>query len=190
MKKLVAIIAMFTLFSLVLSGCTTDDSNNSNSEEKNDDSNSWDIGNANIMTVIELLDDLDAYYEINPDGISEKYIDYKSLKEGDVLIIKDEIVKIEYSSVKDITEIYFKRYTGEYSEFDKSNCFVFDFTGDITNSFEVGDMVMIKLTIKHVTFSSDTTEYDMELFKEQWVDSNYYLNNREAPLSSSFIKKA
>lgn len=111
-------------------------------------------------------------------------INYKSVDDGDKLAIQDTIFKISYDYIYNKTIVLFV-----WGEEDESDSMFFEFEGNITDSFFIGDQVKITVKIKHVIFSYQDVTYDMELYEEQWVSEEYYNSNRYKPLPVSCIVK-
>ncbi|UCE36578.1 MAG: zinc ribbon domain-containing protein [Thermoplasmata archaeon] len=127
-------------------------------------------GNGNgktvTMTAKELMDDI---------TYTEDTWGYKSLKPGDTLKIKDEIIYIasEYDDWYEETVTYFwfksehknediddwyDSYWNEYEDYDIT------FKGDLTDDFEEGDEVIITLHCIKV----EKYGYEREVFREVW----------------------
>ena len=57
---------------------------------------------------------------------------------------------------------------------------------DISGLYNVGDEVEITRTILHVEFTDDSGgNYDMEVYEEEWVSEEYYLENQLDTLAGS-----
>ncbi|MCX6666075.1 MAG: right-handed parallel beta-helix repeat-containing protein [Euryarchaeota archaeon] len=118
------------------------------------------------MTAEEFMNDLN----MSSDWTTYVTMGYKSLDEGDILIIQDNISDIHYDAAEDATKVTFSYTTtqgmrAEYSPW---------FTGDITGSFAIGDQVKIRDSIIRVTFTNDGIQCDIELFEGQWESEDYY----------------
>jgi len=131
------------------------------------------------MTAKELNNDMETIQ--GPDNVT---INYKSLNDGDTLIIQDAIFKINYDYVFNKTIILFV-----WDEGNLSDSMIFEFEGNITGSYFNDDQVKITVKIKHVIFSYQNVSHDMELFEEQWVNEEYFNSNRYKPLPQSCITK-
>ena len=126
------------------------------------------------MTAEELFNDL----EMDSDWSTYLTIGFSSLNEGDILIMQDIISETEYNSEVDATNIVFSFVSGDGTGYQR-----FWFEGDITNTYAVEDEVKITVNIKHVSFSIEPMNYDLEIFAEQWVSVEYYSSNLGTTLS-------
>jgi len=145
--KITIIIASILLMAIFFSGCTEDKTKE----------------NTVTMSAKELYDDIDVNNTEN-----RYYYNYKSLNDGDTLILQDTIKKIDYYAETNSTRVTFEWTDGTYSP---------PFQGNITSMFSIGDKVKITVHIKHVQFSNNTRSFDLELFEEQWVSQEYFLAN-------------
>lgn len=156
MKISTLITCLLIVFSLLLVvGCTQQD-------------------NTIVMTIKELEND-------QMTNISQDYstysISFKSLDDGDPVALKGVVSDVVYDSGNDTSYVLF---AGDYnfSFFDYS---IINFEGDLIGSFNPGDEVKILLTVKHVTVPIELAgfgiNYDIELFEEQWVDTDYFKTN-------------
>lgn len=171
-RKLIA-FGIIVLLIIGLSGCTEQNNNGSN---ENINGNT---GNEFRMNATQLLDDMD----IQTDYATYLTMDYKSMEEGDILIFMDTISAIRYLNDVDATEIAFKINVSE-TEWKSTQ---FYFTGDITDSYKVGDFVRITVTIKHVTLSDvQGMDVDMEIYKETWESEEYYLSHRTTSMGGFY----
>ena len=115
---------------------------------------------------------------------------YNTLENGDLLIIEDVINEIFYSNDEDATIIIFRWVVNEESDY-----LDLTFEGDLTDSFEMGDKVSISVTIKYVMFSYEEFNFEMEIYKEQWVSEEYFRENVDSgadgfkPLPENIISK-
>ena len=149
-KKIISLIfVIFLTLVLLISGCTS-----------NNDANG---GNTFTITAKELNDH--AKFVNTNSTLSILYDQYEN---GDTLIIKDTISNVTYDQTFDATGITFTWQSGMRS---------FAFQGDITNKYKDGDKVKITVHLKHVTFSYNGTNYDMEVFAEEWVSQSYFIEN-------------
>ena len=95
---------------------------------------------------------------------------YDSYEDGDTLIIKDTISTITYDKTFNATGISFIWDNGTQIR-------NFAFKGNITDSYKNGDKVKITVHLKHVTFSYNGKNYDMEIFAEEWESQDYFIKN-------------
>jgi len=118
-------------------------------------------------------------------------IDYKSLIEGDILILTDKIYNITHSGfLFGITSIYFD--VEDYVRLGINASEIgFQFEGNITNEFEIGDNVRITLTVKHFLYTNETSgaSFDMEVFEEGWDQEKFMMNFLTQILPKSTIEK-
>jgi len=132
------------------------------------------------MTAKELYNNVETI-----EGPGNITINYKSLNDGDTLIVQDTNFKIFFDFVFNETKLIFVWDGG-----DSNNSLEFEFEGNITGSYSSFDQVKITVKIKHVKFSFRNINYDLELFEEQWVNEEYYVQNGTKPLPPSCITKA
>ena len=130
-----------------------------------------------VMTFGELIADYKSSYNWE---VSYRTENYTSLKDGDQLILRDQIYNLTYQGDNNTTYIEFNSSTGLDN--------FFPIQGNITESFGVGDMVEIRLHVIKVIFSKpDTTgrlvTIERETFKEHWDASN----NTDIPLPPQYI---
>jgi len=165
MRKAISLLGIFCLMiTIFICGC---------SEQNNP-------GTTGItMTAKELYNDKETIQ--GPDNVT---INYKSLNDGDALIIQDTIFRIKYDYFFNKTIILFL-----WDQENSSDPIEFEFEGNITGSYFIDDQVKITVKIKHVIFSYQDVPYDMELFEEQWVNEEYFNSNRYKPLPSNCITK-
>jgi len=131
------------------------------------------------MSVQELLEDRAVTSGVFG-GLWRSKLDYKTLDEGDTLIIIDRISDIKPSS--DGTSISFDvNYTYEptnvtFNEID------FRFEDDLTDKYFIGDDVHITLTISRMNYTNETASlsFDFEVFEEGWnltyFEKNYFFS--------------
>jgi hypothetical protein len=156
-KNLFGFLCIFLLL-VITSGCT----------ERNGDIPSQ------FLSVQDLLEDriLSMNYS---GGAFHSKVDYISFHVGDIVKIRDVISDI--SVRKNITSITFEvNYT--YPQTNVTlNTLVFQFDGDLTDMYIIGDAVEITLTIDHTTYTNETKgmSTDIEVFKEGW-NQTYFEN--------------
>jgi len=181
-KQFVIICIFFMMFIVGFSGCfeSTDDS---------DEENNGQVTNV-TMTMQEYAEDqkLDTDY-------NSYYTQYQeSIDEGDTLYIQGNISIINYDLARNQTNITICEQVG-YTAY----CETFRFEGNITNDFKKDDEIIITVTIKHVVFTDDGFDYDMEIFEEQWANESYFnsqvdifsdYQNGFKPMPSNLIEKS
>ncbi len=134
-------------------------------------------GKVITMTIEEFVND----YKQSIDNDTKK-ITYslKSLNDGDTLIIKDTLNDIVYNESYNDTMIDFETMIG-YSFFIE---------GDITNTFNIGDMIELTLHIIKVTYleqdpyTDEIWTIEQDTFKEGW-NSEY---NTFAPIPREYMR--
>lgn len=154
-------IAFGVIILLVIgfSGCTE--------QNNNGDGNGTIKDNEFRMNATQLLDDMDK----QSDFATYITLDYKSMEEGDTLVLTDKISEIQYLNDVDATKIVFKVTVTE-TQWKSTQFF---FKGDITSSYKVGDTVRITVNIKHVTLSDvQGMNVDIEIYDEAWESEKYY----------------
>lgn len=97
---------------------------------------------------------------------------YRSLEDGDNLVIRDIIGSISYHPDVDATKIVF-----EWIENEKNDYLEVFIKGDITNEFSKEDEVEISVTIKYVDFIFNGYRFEMEIYDEQWENEKYFSEN-------------
>lgn len=151
-------------------------------------SDSGTTGNSITMTAEELANDMD----LQTDWSTYMTMDFKSLKEGNTLIIEDTISEINYDRTVDATKITF-RYSIEGGGTGSSD---FWFEEDITGTYSASNKVKITVTIKHVAFNFESFDYDMEVWTESWGGVDYFASHVSTstqgfkPMSQSVISLA
>ena len=117
--------------------------------------------------------------------------DYKSLNEGDTLILTDIIYNITYSRfLYNATSIYFD--VEDYVRLGvNASEIVFQYEGNITNEFAIGDNVRITLTVKHFLYTNETSgaTLNMEVFEEGWDQEKFIMYFLTQILPKSTIEK-
>jgi len=153
----VIIFSIFLIFIIFLSGCIqfgTDVDDKINQKNK-----------LIFMSAKELNEDITR--DLNwSDGFS---LQYNSLDDGDQLVIKDFIDGIYFNEEFTYTKIRF-----EWNMDNDSNFFEIKIQGNINSSYNIGDEITISITIKEVKLIYNGFEFDMEIFKEQWVDEEFF----------------
>jgi hypothetical protein len=164
MNKTLSIIVIACLITTVfICGCTSNKDNTGNISPK-----------TVTMTAQEFING--ASFSMGMSGGVWKWtLDYKSLREGDTLILTDKIYNITYTSfLYNATTISFD--TENYTKMGiNASEVVFLFEGDITDQYHVGDDVRITLTVKHFVYTNETSKMslDMEVFKEGWSQESF-----------------
>ncbi len=165
MKKFtITILVIFCFITAIfICGCTEQNNNGSS-------------GKKVTMTAKEYYNDQETIQ--GPDNTT---INFKSLDEGDTLMIQDEIFKISYEIDFDKTIMLF------VDEENLEEGVFFEFEGDLTGNYFINDQVRITVKIKKVIFSNQNIS--IELFEGQWVDEEYFNTNGYKPLPPSCITK-
>lgn len=109
---------------------------------------------------------------------------YKNLSDGDRIIIRDNISIITYFEERNETTIAFSWYEDMYTE----HIIYFHFKGNITDRYKVGDEIEIPLTLKHIHIETNSTIYNIDVFEEQWVSEEYFVNNVHSFLIEEGLK--
>ena len=130
---------------------------------------------AETMTLGELMND----YDGNMDNDTKKFTNMlKSLDEGDTLIIRDKINNMTYMDYHDYTPIEFASLLGV----------PFPIEGDITDRFEIGDNVELKLHIVRVIYTEQVDgeiwTIEQETFREGWD----WENDTFIPIPQEYVK--
>lgn len=106
-------------------------------------------------------------------GAFHTTINYQSYTPGDTMRIKDTISDIDVSN--NITSITFAvNYTYPMTNVTRTTL-IFNFNGNITNTYATGDTVEINLTVFHTTYTNVTfgSSIDIEVFEEGWNQSYF-----------------
>lgn len=165
-KQTKIVVGMPVLLVISFSRCTE-----KNKDQPNENGNgNGATGNTFTMNAEELLNDMN----IETDYATYMKTDFISMQEVDSLIFMDAISEIQYLTDVDATEIVFTIKIGE-TEWKSTRFF---FMGNITDSYKVGDFVRITVTITHATFTIDGMDVDIEIYKETWLDFDYYQSHR------------
>jgi len=172
MKKATLVILIFLCFTtfILICGCT---------EQNN---NGGKTGKTITMTAKEFFYDQETIQELN-----NTTINFKSLNDGDTLVIRDTIFKISYEYIEGVINKTIVIFV--WDEGNESDSMFFEFEGNITGSYFNGEQVKITVKIKRVSFSYQGVPHDMELYEEQWVDEEYFNTYRYKPLPRSCISK-
>ena len=109
-------------------------------------------GEVVVMSVNEYIND--GIYEKNY-TTHEFFLDFRSLKPGDILILKDSLCQEPKYDFDNVTKLYVTRLT-MCSPGNSSWPIVIYVNKDVTDKYKMGDIIEVKLHIKH---------YD---FKEEW----------------------
>ena len=152
-KQYIALGIVFLITCVGLSGCQED------AEEDNEPATS------SSMTGQEFLDD------VKIQETSEKLvIDYQSFEDNDSVHIHDTIDDIVYDAGEDITQILL--YVTPYKILDNTlTSLIFDFRGNLTDLFSIGDTVNISFHIEerrlsNMQGSEVIFQYNLELARE------------------------
>lgn len=116
------------------------------------------------------------YLEFYNDENEELTDQAKNLKSGDKIIMKDEIVDLEYNSVKDNTTFKFK------STFNDVEFHEIRFKGDLTKDYKFGDQINLNFEILSI----------LNVGAEEFIDLNYNVEFEETgdvPKINSFISE-
>ena len=136
-----------------------------------------------VWTATELYYDMGMPF--SSDGI---VIDFKSLEEGDLVIIHDTIDDIQFRDWEDTA------YTEVSFEVDEWASLSYNFEGDITSTFQIGDKVAITFHIKHlegIRYDNDSNtslSYVVE-FPAEGFDQEYFDEKVNVIMPISCIKK-
>ena len=168
MKKSVLFLGVICfVLTIFLCGCAENQDNNTISHK----TYTW--------TARQLIDDIPQDLDLSLDY---KLL-YNSLKDGDTLIIQDTISNISYNFDVNTTTITF-----EWIEGEEKNSYDIIFEGNLTKLYQKNTNVNIQLTIKYVNFSYESLIFELEIFKEQWISFDEFIENGLKPLPSSCIK--
>jgi len=132
-----------------------------------------------VMTFGELIDDYKSTYNWEASYRTENFT---SLKEGDTLIIRDQIYNLTYLVDENTTYIEFN------SSLGLDNFFLIQ--GNITESFSVGDIVEIRLHIIQVTFSQMENERMVTIERETYTEGYDTNTNTYIPVPTKHITPA
>lgn len=123
--------------------------------------------NIKTMSAQQFSDDIES--EINE---SNKYftVNFKSLDEGDIVIINDTIDSIRYLNDLNITAI---RFDWDSTPDESVAGIEFDFFGNLTDIYDENDVVTITFAIKHVQFSYEGWSFNCEVYEESWNQDRY-----------------
>jgi len=116
------------------------------------------------MSMDEVLQDMECQRN---ETTHTYYSGFKTLDDGDILIIEDKIWNMTYNSQYDATMVLFS----------SNNSQGLSFAGDITNKFHDGENVKVKLHIIEDKFDyiyqGQTWKMDVEYYKEGWDMTNH-----------------
>jgi len=170
---------------------------NEKTPSTNTDGNSNDLTpfdnnkNCTILTARELYENMTFNLSQQTDNPGEVTIDkdifnlsYASFSEGDCIIIHDNISIIAYYPEYDYTSVCFSWYTDEYTKVHV----YYHFETNITNTYNEGDLVEIKLHLKHVDVETTNMIYHIDIFDEQWSGEEYFINNVQDILIDEGLK--
>jgi len=132
-----------------------------------------------VMTFGELIDDYKSIYNWEASYRTENFT---SLKEGDTLIIRDQIYNLTYLVDENTTYIEFN------SSIGLDNFFLIQ--GNITESFSVRDIVEIRLHIIKVTFSQMENERMVTIERETYTEGYDTNTNTYIPVPTKHITPA
>jgi hypothetical protein len=133
------------------------------------------------MTATELQNDLN----MEGLGTTNVTLGYKSLQEGDTLIIQDTISNITFNSTGNKTELQFNVLTPA----NISSYALFFFQGNITGLYNIGDTVRITVKIKLVTYHENGITYTIDAFKEQSEQPDFQTNMYTTAMLPSVLSK-
>lgn len=182
MEKNNLIILLIILIGIFLiSGCA----------ENNNENNTNELYTKTVyMDAQELVDDFIFTTKISG-GKMQWIYNYKTLNEGDTLILTDQICNITYQSfMYNATIIHFD--VENYSKMGVNASEVsFFFEGNLIDEYFIGDTVTIIVTIKHIIYTNETNgmSLDMEVFEENWDEDNFIQNFFSQILPRSCISK-
>ncbi len=132
-----------------------------------------------VMTFGELINDYKSAYNWEA---AYRIENFSSLKEGDTLILRDQIHNITYLASENITQIEFNSSIGLDN--------FFPIQGNITGSFSVGDIVEIRLHIIKVTFSQIEDERSVTIERETYKEGYDTNTNTYIPVPAKYITPA
>lgn len=137
-----------------------------------------------VMSAQQFSDDIES--EINE---SNKYftVNFKSLDEGDIVIINDTIDSIRYLNDFNITAI---RFDWDSTPDESVAGIEFDFFGNLTNAYNENDAVTITFAIRHVQFSYEGWSFDCEVYEESWNQDRYVAGSHSQILPQTCISHA
>ena len=136
---------------------------------------------ATTMSIQELSND---YSQSTDQANMTMVLFFKSLDEGDTLIIKDTIENITYDEQNQSTLISF----ASTSQSNTGQILQLRFEGDITDNFSTGDAIGVTTGIVNVTMTRQSQQgqitYHYETFEEGWDAAN----ETSIPFPQSTIK--
>lgn len=98
---------------------------------------------------------------------------YPNFSDGECIIIQDNISLIQYYPNVNYTSVVFSWYKDQYT---KPHVY-YHFKGNITDEYKKGDTVEILLHLKHVELETKNMMYTIDIFEEQWVSNQYFIEN-------------
>ena len=151
-KKGFSVIIIVLVF-LLTSGCI---------EEKNVDVEKQNDPKVVNWNAQEMVNDLDFSMKLSG-GTMSWNMDFKSLEEGDTLILEDIIHNITYMPfIYNATQLSFN--VEEYNTMGTNSSEVtFMFEGDIRAEYAIGDIVRITVTIQKYNVGNETTPTIIEI---------------------------
>jgi hypothetical protein len=179
MRKIPSVIVViFLLLAIFSCGCT---------EKNNEDS----TGPKTVyMNAQDFINDF-SFSTSTAGGKMTWKLDYKSLNEGDTLILTDKIYNITHTGFwSNSTSIFFD--VEDYVRLGvNASEVVFQFEGNMTNEFDIGDNVRITLTVKHFLYTNETSgaTFNMDVFEEGWDQEKFMMNFLTQILPKSTIEK-
>ena len=187
-KKMSMAVVIILLIAIFFCGCT-DNNNEDSIEPKNNNEDSIEPKTV-YMTAQDFINDF-IFSTSLAEGKMTWKSDYKSLNEGDTLVLTDKIYNITHTGfISGITNIYFD--VEDYVRLGvNASEIVFQYEGNITNEFAIGDNVRITLTVKHFLYTNETSgaTLDMEVFEEGWDQEKFMMNFLTQILPKSTIEK-
>ena len=162
MKKIISGIVLLLILQILVitSGCL--EGNN-----KSVTMNAWEFWNDH------------SYSEDNKTRVYKTFL--VSMDAGDTVIIKDIVHNMSYRANENYTLIECNSFLNQPSPFP--------IKGDITDKFNVGDKIMLTLTIIDVTTTremyNETWIWEMETIAERWDT----VNNTITPIPQNYIEK-
>lgn len=134
---------------------------------------------ANVVTM-SMADLLNDYEESKNENLKIFTGSYRSLNEGDILILRDNLNTLIYVDSDRYTMIEFESSLGNYLSIE----------GDITDIFEEKEEVEIKLHVSRVGFAQQRDDglwlFDLEILEERWD----IINNTLIPVPQKAIRHA
>lgn len=132
-----------------------------------------------VMTFGELINDYKSTYNW---AAAYRIENFTSLKQGDTLLLQDQIYNLTYLIDENITYIEFNSSIGLDN--------FFPIQGNITESFSIGDSVEIRLHIIKVTFSQMENERSVTIERETYKEGYDTNTNTYIPVPAKYITPA